>query len=87
MRVPRQKLATIFSLSSVFRDPVTTPDGQYFMIGDNRDNSEDSRYWGFLPKSHVKGQALFIYFSFDDGEPLTNLVGGVRWSRLLDRVR
>jgi signal peptidase I len=67
--------------------PVTVPDGQYFMMGDNRDNSEDSRYWGFLPKSYVKGQALFIYFSFDDGEPLTNLVGGVRWSRLLDRVR
>jgi signal peptidase I len=67
--------------------PVTVPDGQYFMMGDNRDNSEDSRYWGFLPKSYVKGQALFIYFSFNEGEPLTNLFSGIRWGRLLNRVR
>jgi signal peptidase I len=58
--------------------PVTVPAGQYFMMGDNRDNSEDSRYWGFLPASYVKGNALFIYFSFDNG---------VRWERLLDRVQ
>jgi signal peptidase I len=57
------------------------------MMGDNRDNSEDSRYWGFLPETYVKGQALFIYFSFEADEPLTNLAGGVRWGRLFDRVR
>jgi signal peptidase I len=67
--------------------PVTVPPGQYFMMGDNRDNSEDSRYWGFLPETYVKGQALFIYFSFEADEPLTNLAGGVRWGRLFDRVR
>ena len=67
--------------------PATVPPGQYFMMGDNRDNSEDSRYWGFLPQEYVKGQALFIYFSFEEDEPITNLVGGIRWSRLLDRVR
>ena len=67
--------------------PSTVPPGQYFMMGDNRDNSEDSRYWGFLPQEYVKGQALFIYFSFEEDEPITNLVGGIRWSRLLDRVR
>ncbi len=58
--------------------PVTVPEGQYFMMGDNRDNSEDSRYWGFLPASYVKGKALFIYFSFDNG---------LRWERLLNPVR
>ncbi|MEZ5319983.1 MAG: signal peptidase I [Vicinamibacterales bacterium] len=67
--------------------PVTVPPGQYFMMGDNRDNSEDSRYWGFLPRSYVKGQALFIYFSFNEDEPLTHLFSGIRWGRLLHRVR
>jgi signal peptidase I len=65
--------------------PVTVPPHQYFMMGDNRDNSEDSRYWGFMPESYVKGQALFIYFSFDD--QASNLFGGIRWSRVLHRVR
>jgi signal peptidase I len=45
--------------------PVTVPAGQYFMMGDNRDNSQDSRYWGFLPREYVKGKALLIYWSFD----------------------
>jgi signal peptidase I len=58
--------------------PVNVPADQYFMMGDNRDNSEDSRYWGFLPKSYVKGNAEFLYFSVDDGASLT----GARWERL-----
>ncbi len=66
--------------------PVTVPAGQYFMMGDNRDNSEDGRYWGFLPASYVKGEALFIYFSFEENEPVTHLLGGIRWNRLLKRV-
>ena len=40
--------------------PVTVPADHYFMMGDNRDDSQDSRFWGFLPKSYVKGRALFI---------------------------
>ena len=67
--------------------PVTVPPGQYFVMGDNRDNSEDSRYWGFLPESYVKGQALFIYFSFEESASVANVIGGTRWSRLLNRVR
>jgi signal peptidase I len=67
--------------------PVTVPAGQYFMMGDNRDNSQDSRYWGFLPASYVKGRALFIYFSADPGGSIVDLVGGIRWSRLLNTVR
>jgi signal peptidase I len=67
--------------------PVTVPDRQYFVMGDNRDNSQDSRYWGFLPASYVKGRALFIYFSIEEGASLVNLAGGVRWRRLLNLVR
>jgi signal peptidase I len=61
--------------------PVTVPTGQYFMMGDNRDNSEDSRFWGFVPASYIKGQALFIYFSTGTS------FGDVQWGRLFNRVR
>jgi signal peptidase I len=80
----------VFGASRDLREaygPVTVPPGQYFMMGDNRDNSEDSRYWGFLPASYVKGKALFIYFSFDDSESMTHLLSGTRWERLFDAVR
>ena len=45
--------------------PVTVPADQYFVMGDNRDNSQDSRWWGYLPRDLVKGKALMIYWSFD----------------------
>ena len=45
--------------------PVTVPPNQYFMMGDNRDNSQDSRYWGFLPRENIKGRALIIYWSYE----------------------
>jgi signal peptidase I len=51
----------------------------YFMMGDNRHNSADSRYWGFVPEDHIVGKALFIAFS--KGE------NGVRWNRLFNKVR
>ena len=47
--------------------PVMVPPTQYFVMGDNRDNSQDSRYWGFLPRSYIKGKALLIYWSYESG--------------------
>lgn len=67
--------------------PVTVPEGHYFMMCDNRDNSQDSRYWGFLPQEYVKGRALFVYFSFGEESGLSSLVTGVRWKRIFHQIR
>ena len=66
--------------------PVTVPEGHYFMMGDNRDNSQDSRYWGFLPRDYVKGKALFVYFSFGENQPDAANVLNVRWNRIFHQI-
>ena len=68
-----------------FYGPVTVPPDHYFAMGDNRDNSQDSRYWGFLPRDYVKGRALLIYWSYDAAAG--NILTGTRWNRLLHQVR
>jgi signal peptidase I len=66
--------------------PVTVPPGHYFMMGDNRDNSQDSRYWGFMPQEYIKGRALFVYFSFGEETGLAGLVSGIRWNRIFHQI-
>jgi signal peptidase I len=60
--------------------PFVVPQGHIFMLGDNRDNSHDSRFWGALPRSLVKGKSMFLYWSWDEERRLP------RWSRLLRPV-
>jgi signal peptidase I len=65
---------------------VVVPPGNYFVMGDNRDNSLDSRYWGFVPRSHIIGKPLLIYWSYD--APTLHLVNsGISAEHFEDLVR
>jgi len=48
--------------------PMVVPEGHYFVMGDNRDDSQDSRFWGFLPRENIRGKALFVYWSWQPDE-------------------
>jgi signal peptidase I len=67
--------------------PIVVPDGRFLMLGDNRDDSEDSRYWGFVERRAIKGRPLFVYYSFNPfgPRPLPWLTQ-IRWRRVGDAV-
>lgn len=68
--------------------PLVVPREHLFVLGDNRDNSLDSRYWGFVPDSLVRGQPMVVYYSYvPDSSARLDFLTRVRWQRLGDRVR
>jgi signal peptidase I len=63
--------------SSLDLATVTVPEGHYFMMGDNRDHSNDSRFWGFVPSKNIKGKAFGIWMNWDNGVHLNRLGQGI----------
>lgn len=71
-------------INGVESDSYTFKQNYYWMMGDNRHRSQDSRFWGFVPEDHVVGKAVFIWMSADPAEG--GFPGGIRWKRLFSFV-
>jgi signal peptidase I len=75
-----QRNGNQFTINGVETNRYTIQMDYYFMMGDNRDDSEDSRFWGFVPQDHVIGKAGIIYFSWDNEKWLP------RFDRILNMI-
>lgn len=63
---------------------LVVPEDTFFVMGDNRDNSNDSRFWGFVPYENISGKAFILYWSWDKNVPLFQKV---RWGRLFNLIK
>jgi signal peptidase I len=63
--------------------PARVPEGELFVLGDNRDYSRDSRSWGFLPRDQVKGRALIVYWSYPDRDARYHRAGFLPWMKVI----
>ena len=64
--------------------PIVVPPNHYFMMGDSRYNSKDSRYWSFVPRENIRGKPMFVYYSYnaDDSDRPLPFITDIRWSRI-----
>ncbi|HEX6575979.1 MAG TPA: signal peptidase I [Gemmatimonadaceae bacterium] len=91
---PRSPLVGTLQASTAYHPtrnnwgPLVVPEHNYFVLGDNRDNSLDSRYWGWVADSLVRGQPLVVYYSYDpDGAVKLDWLTRVRWKRFGEMIQ
>ena len=65
-------------------NPIKVDEDHYFMMGDNRHDSEDSRFWGFVPEDHLLGKAVNVWFSL---EPDKSILEGLRKERIFSTIK
>lgn len=69
--------------------PLLVPEGHYFMMGDSRYDSKDSRYWGLVPRANFRGRPLFVYYTYnaDDSDRAAPFITDIRWRRIGTWIR
>lgn len=65
-------------------DKIIIPEGKFFVMGDNRDSSYDSRFWGFVPRENIRGKAIYVWFSMTFPGEKEEIK--IKWNRILERV-